>query len=124
MLQITHYHGPALKPKHLSMFERWRGYGECKGLPLLARSVVLCARVAWPQPVPPSCWVMISHLLRRRRTSRRCALRPSEGWRAAQAAGGAQAGSGWLMDYPLRVACLGSQFCKPTASACEHVCFE
>ncbi|EFN51657.1 hypothetical protein CHLNCDRAFT_59145 [Chlorella variabilis] len=26
--QIQNYHGPATNPKHLSLYERWRGYGE------------------------------------------------------------------------------------------------
>ncbi|KAI7842967.1 hypothetical protein COHA_003372, partial [Chlorella ohadii] len=26
--QTENYHGPAVKPKHLSMYERWRGYGK------------------------------------------------------------------------------------------------
>lgn len=25
--QTENYHGPAVKPKHLSLYERWRGYG-------------------------------------------------------------------------------------------------
>ena len=27
--QTKNYHGPAVKPKHLSLYERWRGYGAC-----------------------------------------------------------------------------------------------
>lgn len=26
--QTKNYHGPAVKPKHLSLYERWRGYGK------------------------------------------------------------------------------------------------
>lgn len=26
--QVHHYHGPAVKPRHLSLYERWRGYGK------------------------------------------------------------------------------------------------
>lgn len=26
--QLKNYHGNAIKPKHLSLYERWRGYGE------------------------------------------------------------------------------------------------
>ena len=29
LAQTKNYHGPAVKPEHLSLYERWRGYGAC-----------------------------------------------------------------------------------------------
>lgn len=53
VLQIQHYHGPALKPKHLSMFERWRGYGECRGgaLPACSPSPAVCNSSCLRHPI-------------------------------------------------------------------------